>query len=57
VNLQLPLRKQECRFTTLSQDAGMQCSGGAGGGMGYSLICLWSPDPTTAFRDAGVPLK
>jgi hypothetical protein len=34
---------QECRFTTPSQDAGMIV---LSMGMGYSLICLRSPDPT-----------
>jgi hypothetical protein len=37
--LQLLLRTQECRF----QDAGMIV---LSRGMGYSLICLRSPDPT-----------
>jgi hypothetical protein len=43
-DLQLALKMQECRFTTPSQDVGIIVL--SMGGMGYSLICLRSPDPT-----------
>jgi hypothetical protein len=42
-----PLRIQKCRFTT-PQDAGIIVL--SMGGMGYSLICLKSPDPTIEFH-------
>jgi hypothetical protein len=41
----LLFRMQECRFPTPSQDAGMIVL--SRWGMGYSLICLRSPDPTS----------
>jgi hypothetical protein len=43
-SLQLPLKKQECRFITPSQDAGIIVLSMVG--MGYSLICFRSPDLT-----------
>jgi hypothetical protein len=49
-NLYLLFRVQKCRFTTPSQEAGMQYSPWE---MGYSLICLRSPDPTIAHWVSG----
>jgi hypothetical protein len=51
--LYLLFRMQKCRFTTPSQDAGMQCSPW---GMGYSLICLRFPDPTNPHSETSTQL-
>jgi hypothetical protein len=54
--LNLLFRVQECRFTAPSGEAGMQvynsflgCRNHMGA-MGYSLICLRSPDPKKVIR-------